>query len=238
MRAAVRYFKDITGLTRREHYRRRLNQIKQGICYTNRDLFGRIEGPILFIHIPKAAGMSFIKALYNKERSLHATALDYRTVDPERFANSFCFAVTRNPYQRLISAYYYLHKGGKEIIDEVWRDLYLKPYKDINDFVINGLEKAILENAEHFIPQYRFVTDESGQIICDYVGQLENLDEVAQVLAQQGKILSLPKENTNSHAQTDVASTLSPEAIDTINRLYQQDFSLFNYPLLSITPSD
>ncbi|WP_462160873.1 sulfotransferase family 2 domain-containing protein [Pseudoalteromonas maricaloris] len=75
---------------------------------------------VLFIHVPKAAGMSITTALYNREVG-HYKLRDYESYE------CTTFSVVRNPYDRLVSAYSFLMQGGSLDIEEI--DIYLHIYK-------------------------------------------------------------------------------------------------------------
>jgi hypothetical protein len=190
------------------------------------------NGPLIFIHIPKSAGMSMVKALYGKSKSHHAKAIDYKLADPKKFNEKVFFAITRNPYARLYSAYNYLQSGGMNLIDSVWYDLYLKKYKNFDDFIMNGLEIAIKENAEHFIPQYKFVVDQSGTILCDFIGELDDMETTISFLNTYGIKLELGHENVSPNNSEKFERLFTKTTIDKVNQLYEQDFKLFGYDML------
>src|SRR3546814_16910974 len=75
----------------------------------------------IFIHIPNAAGMSMVSALYGMDSSVHDTWREYYRRSPSKFKTYFKFSIVRNPEDRLISAYNYLMAGGKSEIDVYWR---------------------------------------------------------------------------------------------------------------------
>lgn len=225
-------FKKITkalGIQELLEYRKKKKNILQGIVYNNRDLYAKISGNVIFVHIPKSAGMSFVKAVYGKSSSHHAKAQDYYDVDTQKFKRYFSFAITREPFARLYSAYNYLSSGGKEAIDRVWRDLYLTNYNGFEDFVLRGLSTAINRNAEHFIPQYKFVMGEDENMLCDYVGKLEQIEHVIQDLKNYNVDISLPKENVFSADQIDLIDIYTPKMCEVVVSLYKKDFELFNY---------
>src|SRR5207302_4792563 len=65
----------------------------------------------LFIHIPKNAGVSISQAIYGRQ-VWHRTASFFRDSDPDYFSGRVSFAVVRNPWDRLVSAYEYHRAGG------------------------------------------------------------------------------------------------------------------------------
>ncbi|MDH5979711.1 sulfotransferase family protein, partial [Vibrio splendidus] len=68
---------------------------------------------VLFVHIPKAAGISITKSLYGQEIG-HKRSVDFMRADENWFNNANKFSIVRNPYTRLISAYNFLKDGGIE----------------------------------------------------------------------------------------------------------------------------
>jgi len=217
---AVQYFKfkfEITNCARKGKRR----------CESIMDLHQPYNKKLLFIHIPKAAGMSIVKKLYGKTESHHAFAQDYINEDSGKFNSSFSFSITRDPYVRLSSAYLYLKSGGMNVIDQVWWDLYLKPYANFEDFILNGgLKKAVESNAEHFIPQYKFVCDINNNVICDYIGKLENIGGVERKLSEiVDRDILFSKENRNKGR----GGEYTEEMRCVVSSVYSLDFELFGY---------
>ena len=184
------------------------------------------ETKSIFIHIPKAAGMSVVKALYNKEASNHDTWREYRRRDKVKFNQYFKFGFVRHPVDRFISAYEYLMKGGKSEIDVYWRNKYLLPYLNIDSFILDGgLVHAINGGAEHFIPQVDFLC-EGSRVVVDFIGRYENIENDYRYV--QGKIGGLDLEVLNANSQRNYIS-LSESALSLLMHIYKQDFSVFEY---------
>tara|TARA_B110000196_G_scaffold87258_2_gene75681 strand:+ start:3886 stop:4512 length:627 start_codon:yes stop_codon:yes gene_type:complete len=180
----------------------------------------------VFIHIPKSAGMSVVKALYKKDSSNHDTWREYYHRDKSKFEKYFKFAFVRHPYDRFISAYEYLIKGGKSDTDIYWRDKYLSPYSDVNDFILlGGLERAIKGGAEHFIPQVKFVC-KGDNIVVDYIARYESINEDFEYIRSKigGNELSIV--NANEVKNKLILTSLS---IDKLNSIYSDDYRVFGY---------
>ena len=199
-------------------------------CENLQERYGNHNRDILFIHIPKAAGMSIVKKLYGINESHHSFARDYMNESHIKFKERYSFSITRNPYDRVFSAYNYLKLGGMNLIDQVWWDLYIKKYDGFESFIINGgLEKAIKVNAEHFIPQYKFVCDINNKIICDYVGKLENLSEVESIISMRlNKTIKFGIENKNVESRSRITS-YSNKMKNIVYKLYELDFLILGY---------
>jgi hypothetical protein len=216
------------GMFTSQEYKHARREVDQGIDYQQQELFSKHNSKLLFIHVPKAAGISVVKKLYNTSSSCHATAKDYRTKNKQKFENAHVVALVRNPYTRLLSAYNYLLDGGRCEIDEVWRERYIAKFKDINEFVQFGLKKAIDDRAEHFIPQTEFLF-EDNVLAVDYVGKVENIDEFADHVSKIiGRQIKLNKSSNKSSGSVTL-SDLEPQSKQVIKELYKEDFLNFSY---------
>jgi hypothetical protein len=60
----------------------------------------------IFIHIPKTAGASIALSLFN-EPPRHVHYRDFEIANPDKFRRYFKFAFVRNPWDRLVSSYFY-----------------------------------------------------------------------------------------------------------------------------------
>ena len=188
------------------------------------------EKKCIFIHIPKAAGMSVVKALYEQNSSLHRSALEVRRKNPKEFNSYYKFSVPRNPIDRYISAYNYLNRGGKSNIDLYWKENFIDQHSNINDFVINGLEECIDSGVEHFLPQVYFCCDENSNILVDDLFKFEKIDSLNRILIEKGLIKEdLPVENSAVNYKTK--EVLNSEALTKLQKLYWKDFNLFGYDI-------
>ncbi|MEZ8481631.1 hypothetical protein BCT41_14065 [Vibrio splendidus] len=189
---------------------------------------------VLFIHIPKAAGMSVVKSIYSKESSHHAKASDYIKINRERYEDMYVFSVVRDPYERLFSAYNYLLQGGMNTIDKYWKDRFIRKYKSFEDFVLRGgLQFAYDNNAEHFIPQYKFICDNESNIIVDRVYKLSELTIAENELSiQLEKKLKFGKLNQSNHDKFDIREHYNADMLEVVNRIYADDFKLLNFAMV------
>ena len=83
---------------------------------------------IIFIHIPKNAGISIEEALFDKKIG-HKSILQFESHNLKKYHEYFKFTVVRNPYDRLVSAFHFLKKGGRNPVDKAWSDNNLKDIK-------------------------------------------------------------------------------------------------------------
>jgi len=203
------------------------------------------EYKCIFVHIPKTAGQSvehiFLKlmGLRWENRSLlllrenddssigpprlaHLKASEYLTgrhVTEEQFKSYFKFAFIRNPWDRIVSAYRF--RGHKYRCD--FKTFLFKHFPE------SGWTGAYTQ----VIPQYEFLFDSQEQLLVDYIGRFETLQEdFYQVCCMLGiKKLQLPHITRTS--QNDVPRHYSEyyddESREFIAQFYKKDILVFNY---------
>jgi hypothetical protein len=202
---------------------------------------------ILFIHIPKTGGTSleeYLQKMFNGNQTLKTkkpintlvpdTSLQnislqhqtYNTIYKYRDLLNVDFdyekleiiTIVRKPYDRLIS--------------DLFHYKLIKPETDSKN-VYNILKKYVSENKydNHNIPQYKFVTDESGiliQNITIFRNETLNTD-----LIQYGFTdFNITKNINKSRSKKPYISYLNKDSIQFINEYYKKDFELFGYPMI------
>ncbi|MDZ7820398.1 MAG: sulfotransferase family 2 domain-containing protein [Candidatus Marinimicrobia bacterium] len=100
---------------------------------------------ILFIHIPKTAGLSIINAVRDPrvdtvghflQNPFYRPAGEVIKKYPQR---PFVFTFVRNPWDRAVSAFFYLDQGGGNLCDKWDRHKYIRRYRgDFTRFVRNA----------------------------------------------------------------------------------------------------
>ena len=183
----------------------------------------------IFIHIPKTAGVSLVKSIFGHVTlEGHRSVSFYKQVFGTRYSDFFTFTIVRNPWERLYSAYKFLEKGGMNTHDKNAFEAHLSIYKNFECFILNGLNKKIIWEIMHFIPQYDFVCDNNGKIIVDYVGKFENLkksvDEINDILNSNFEL-----EHHNKTNKKDYKDIYTTEMIEKVHHIYQKDIDIFEY---------
>jgi hypothetical protein len=80
----------------------------------------------------------------------------------------------------------------------------------------------------HLKPQWRFLRDRKGEMLVDYVGRFESLqDDLEKIEQHLGCSLRLPRPPAATIA--DYRSHYDCEMKRTINRVYQDDLEHFGY---------
>jgi len=210
-----------------KYYYKRNHVSKSGYTYKPFD-----DYHCIFVHIPKTAGISISKALFGNRAGRHRTISDYKKIfSYSDFSNYFKFTFTRNPWDRLLSAYNFLLKGGMTKEDKAFSDIYIQPYKNFEHFIEEGLFEEKIINWKHFKPQYKFICEKHSYTpLVDYIGSFENLnndfDYVKKKLGIDKKV-DLPF--ANNGRSTNYKNQYSKRSRDIVASLYKKDIEIFNY---------
>jgi hypothetical protein len=183
----------------------------------------------LFIHVPKAAGVSIARALYGNLGMGHLTMEEYRSLfRPSALARMFKFAFVRNPFDRLHSAYHFLRGGGlsDEDANFCWERLSVFP--SFEHFVLEGLQKPEIATYWHFLPQCHFL--DSGADTLDFIGRFESLEQDFEIVrirvnpsARLEHINRAPRENQ------DYRQAYTAEMAKSVAAQYARDLDELGY---------
>jgi len=183
----------------------------------------------IFVHVPKAAGTSIYKQVL-KGNPGHRTITEYQLMyGKEIFNHYYKFSITRNPWDRLVSAFCYLKYSGSEE-DKNWAKIALAPYDDFDSFVRDLPNNKYYLTWVHFIPQYKFLMDPSGKIPLDYIGKMENLDSEISLICKNLGIdnITLKKDNPSPNRK-HYSTYYTEETKKIVSDIYQKDIKLFGY---------
>jgi hypothetical protein len=186
------------------------------------------ENKAIFVHLPKTAGTSISKAL-GLPVFRHVPADDYLIANPKKFAQFFKFAFVRNPYDRLLSSYSFLKKGGMNSDDRQFAQTYVMFFESFEHFLIDGFASCPEIRAWiHFRPQATFICNASGGNQMDFTGRFESIaEDYAEVAARLGKCSELPV--TNRSERGDYREAYTPAMIEIARRFYAIDLENFGY---------
>jgi hypothetical protein len=186
---------------------------------------------VLFIHIPKTAGISVRDSLFQTHGfSKHVKAQTYKYyLGKTTFNSYFKFAFVRNPWARTLSAYNFLKKGGINEVDKNWSDAVLSQYDSFEDFVMNGLHTEEVINWTHFIPQYKWLCDHKNRNLMDFTGRLESIEADYEYIRERTGI-GLPLKHKNKGKTIESYRNFYTETMQNkVVELYKLDIELFNY---------
>ena len=111
----------------------------------------------IFIHIPKTAGSSVAQALFGGSR--HVPYFEYERINPRKFKRFFKFSFVRNPWDRLVSTFFFLKNGGMNEMDRRFAAENLAGYDNFAAFVEGWLNEKNIWSWIHFKPQHYYICD-------------------------------------------------------------------------------
>lgn len=183
----------------------------------------------IFIHIPKAAGTSVTQALFGPI-SRHVPYFEYEQANPRKFREYFKFTFVRNPWDRLLSAYIFLKKGGLNQMDKAWAEANIARYDTFEQFVTQWVNEENIWSWVHFMPQHYFICDGELNLKMDFVGRFETLARDFPHVQQQLGLAATPLPHINQTSGRDsYLDHYSDQVIDIVARVYRDDIRLFSY---------
>lgn len=181
----------------------------------------------IFIHIPKTAGTSLYE-LIGYTYIGHVTYRWYKDRNADKFNKYFKFAIVRNPWDRLVSTYFYLKKGGNNAMDEYWAKKHIYKYTDFDTFVKEWVTEKNVDSWMHFMPQHKYIYNERDELQVDYVARFENLSDDFKVIAKRlNSNKELPRVNVSKRTHYKDYYTEETKAI--VAQVYSKDIELFDY---------
>lgn len=175
-----------------------------------------------FIHINKNGGRSIEKALGIPTE--HRTALEKRAeLGNAAWERRFCFAIVRNPWDRVVSQYFFRRAEGKNGLDT--GDV---PLTEWVRLVYKDRDPRYVDEPLVFEPQWNWMVDESGELILDFIGRFENLAaDFAQVCSRIGVDTLLPHVNRTDHEHC--REYYDERSIEIVRRYFAVDIEKFDY---------
>jgi hypothetical protein len=193
----------------------------------------------IFTHVPKTAGKS-IRYLFGLPEFEREYKPDGRHIegayghkpltelaDGEYFFRYFKFAFVRNPFDRIVSAYFYLDSGGCNEDDERFRAEHLAPYKGSFATFVEDLPRLLF--APHFRPQVAWLCDDRRRLLPDFVGRYESLERDVSVICNR---LGLPFNDVpilNASKHAFYRSYYDDATRTRVAQAYGEDLELFSY---------
>lgn len=196
---------------------------------------------LLFVHVPKTAGTAIEKAILTElgvsyserkpyllrrnddpgrgpRRLAHLYAKEYVSlgfVTQSEFDRYFKFAVVRNPWSRLVSAYKHSYQSTRTFEDF------------IREVLVSGQDHR---EHRHLVTMEEVLCSDDGQLMVNHVLRFENLADEFYALSRSlfGKPLQLPHANV-SRDRSHYRSFYNYQTKEIVGEKYSSDISRFGY---------
>lgn len=184
----------------------------------------------IFVHIPKNAGLSVTYTLFGNTGGSHRKIINYQEIfAPSTFKEYYKFAFVRNPWDRLVSTYSFLMKGGITEKDKKWAEENIMHYPDFTSFVKEWVNDTNIRKSLHFQYQFLFLKDKKGEIAVDFIGRFENINEDFKLVASKLGINRELNKTNSSQRDKGYKQYYTEETMRIVENVYKQDIKLFNY---------
>jgi hypothetical protein len=187
--------------------------------------------PVLFIHIPKNAGSSVMKAIYGRA-SGHCPAFYYMANDENQYKQRITFSIVRNPYDRFVSIFYhYLSSPSRSPWEENIGKSFFSRYSGPNELAdairANLRIKSFYQTLTHSKPQIDWLMVE-GKISVQYLFPFERMNKLEKFLQDilQDPSFCLPHINASKRS-IKWQDQISPATKQLIEKLYKDDIQLW-----------
>jgi len=196
-------------------------QIKE---LTNLRLLFDRDGKFLFFHNTKVLTRSIARnalknriICYKHKPILHAEKMEECTL--KVLNRLFKFSFVRNPWDRTVSAYFYLSQEHPELLP--------REYFSFKEFIKTDFKKRGTMINDHFQHQYQKTYNDGHQIV-DFIGRFENVEEDWKYVASKIDAESvLPHIGASAH--DDYRIYYDDESIEIVRNIYKKDIDLFGY---------
>jgi len=192
----------------------------------------------IFIHIPKTGGSSIAEPKYRSGQGAlipylgsddyvqagHIRAIGLKNRLQNNWDDYFKFAIVRNPWDRIVSLYYYFLQDpekqksmlGKEIVK-------LGSFKEFCHQMDN------IDLDPHFDTQISYLIDFEGNFLLDYVGHFEILEKEINLIAHKIGMPSVVLPHFRKSDHGSYQDQFDDKTAEIIAVRYKSDIEAFNY---------
>lgn len=191
----------------------------------------------IFVHIPKCAGTSVSNAFADgdprfndagykkfslrtmKGRNLeHQTSNRLKLLAPFRFRKYYKFAFVRNPFDRMVSEF-------------KWRSSWDESTRNADfETMLEKIPSFRAAGEPHFFSAKQFVTNCNGEVVVDFIGKFESIDEDFKKIAKAVNLTTnLPKKNVTNERKSKYCEYYNSATRRLVEQYFEEDLTFFEY---------
>lgn len=192
-----------------------------------------LESPALFTSVFKNYINKNYPEVYSKLHEHSSPRFWVKKLPADIFNNYFKFSIVRHPLDWLVSIYSFFTEQKDEAFHEVFQT-----FEDFNRFIdffiaqaennFEGINFYLLDFSSKS-PQRDFLYDEQGNLLVDFVGKFENINEdfakICKIIGNRD--VQLPHINKSKHGH--YLDYYTPETKRQIYSILKEDFKTFDY---------
>ena len=171
----------------------------------------------LFVHIPKTGGQSVFSIIddpWTRTFPFRHDPLFVLEINNQISDDVFKFCLVRNPYKRTFS--YYKHFLNQNELSNI----------TFEEFLYNLKKKTYFKNTPMLLyPQSFYVYDLNCDISLN-IFKYEKINRLKKILKKQ-----IPHLNKGNYTTSEYYHSYTPQNIDSVKRLFECDFDLFDYSM-------
>lgn len=183
---------------------------------------------VIFVHITKTGGTSLRAALKfnrpNKDLGLkkHQTSRQIiELIGQEKWDQSFKFCFVRNPWDRMVSLYNYMKK--------MKRSYFVKNPNASFDFWLSGHLHKSKHKGLGKLTQTEWISDQQGNIIVDYIGCFERLQEDFNIISSKLGFANELKHKNKGEYSKHYREWYSQKNMELVAEYFKDDIINFGY---------
>lgn len=186
---------------------------------------------IFFIHIPKCGGTSIDNSkLFEGRGRGHRGYYGFKQLLAEHFCDYKCFALVRNPWDRLASAFYYISERGSGSNFDV--QTHEKHFSRFGGCFRSFLECFCEDPGQylsllHFRPMITFLNPKKIEIpfMCQRLEEISELEELRQFIGYDLRM----RHDRQRKTYANVTRVFDAELFSSVGKIYSDDVNAFGY---------
>ena len=192
----------------------------------------------IFIHIPKTGGSSIAEPEYQSGQGAlvahlgnedhvqagHIRAVGLKNRLQDNWDDYFKFAFVRNPWDRLVSLYYYFLQDSEKRKSVLGKEI--AKFGSFKEFCRQ------LDNIEldpHFDPQISYLIDFEGRFLLDYIGRFESIDSDINLICKKIGLPAVRLPHFRKSDHDSYQNHYDSESAEIIAAKYKSDIDAFKY---------